>query len=197
MRAGAAAELAELEAMYSEEEFAAKTKELVLARSRRNLEHAQRALGCRGLAIGLVRLRAGCLGRRHDAERDVARLIVPRVRVRHVVGERADRGRPRRHAWLFALRHRRRVAAGNQPRSRRLHVALDAGDLPAALGVHRRLIPAVRAIMMSGEPGATMAKAAVQAAGVIAGRTMRLPLVTATDAQVEALRAALAEAELV
>jgi 4-hydroxy-tetrahydrodipicolinate synthase len=74
--------------------------------------------------------------------------------------------------------------------------ALDAGDLATALRVHRRLVPAVRAIMMSGEPGATMAKAAVQAAGVIAGRTMRLPLVTATDAQVEALRAALAEAGL-
>jgi 4-hydroxy-tetrahydrodipicolinate synthase len=50
--------------------------------------------------------------------------------------------------------------------------------------------------MMSGEPGATMAKAAVQAAGVIAGRTMRLPLVSATDEQVEVLRAALAEAGL-
>jgi 4-hydroxy-tetrahydrodipicolinate synthase len=74
--------------------------------------------------------------------------------------------------------------------------ALDAGDLATALLVHRRLIPAVRAIMMSGEPGATMAKAAVQAAGVIAGRTMRLPLVSATDEQVEVLRAALAEAGL-
>jgi hypothetical protein len=40
----AQAELTELESMYAEEEFAAKTKELVLARSRRNLEHAQRAL---------------------------------------------------------------------------------------------------------------------------------------------------------
>jgi len=37
-------ELAELEAMYAAEEFAEKTKELVLQRGRRNLEHAQRGL---------------------------------------------------------------------------------------------------------------------------------------------------------
>jgi hypothetical protein len=40
----AAAELAELESMYSKEEFATKTKELVITRSRRDLEHAKRAL---------------------------------------------------------------------------------------------------------------------------------------------------------
>lgn len=40
----AAAELAELESMYASEEFATKTKELVLTRSRRELEHARRAL---------------------------------------------------------------------------------------------------------------------------------------------------------
>ncbi len=45
--ADAAAELGELEAMYAEEEFAEKTKELVITRGRRNLEHAQR-----GVAIG-------------------------------------------------------------------------------------------------------------------------------------------------
>lgn len=37
-------ELAELQAMYDEEDFAEKTKELVLNRGRRNLEHSQRAL---------------------------------------------------------------------------------------------------------------------------------------------------------
>lgn len=37
-------ELKELEAMYSEEEFAERTKELVLLRSRRELEHARRAV---------------------------------------------------------------------------------------------------------------------------------------------------------
>jgi hypothetical protein len=40
----AAAELAELEAMYAAEEFAQKTKELVLQRGKRNLEHARRAV---------------------------------------------------------------------------------------------------------------------------------------------------------
>ena len=37
-------ELAELEAMYADEEFAEKTKELVINRGRRAVEHAQRAL---------------------------------------------------------------------------------------------------------------------------------------------------------
>jgi 4-hydroxy-tetrahydrodipicolinate synthase len=74
--------------------------------------------------------------------------------------------------------------------------AVDTGDLTAALRIHRRLIPAVRGIMMSGEPGATMAKAAVQLAGVIQSRAMRLPLVTATDGHVAALQDALAEAGL-
>lgn len=37
-------ELAELEAMYADEEFAEKTKELVLTRGRRNAEHARRGL---------------------------------------------------------------------------------------------------------------------------------------------------------
>jgi 4-hydroxy-tetrahydrodipicolinate synthase len=75
--------------------------------------------------------------------------------------------------------------------------AVEAGDLASAVGIHRRLIPAVRAIMMSGEPGATMAKAAVQSAGVIASRTMRLPMVTASDEQVARLESALGEAGLV
>jgi hypothetical protein len=40
----AAAELTELEAMYAEEEFATKTKELVITRSRRDLELSRRSL---------------------------------------------------------------------------------------------------------------------------------------------------------
>ena len=40
----AAAELGELEAMYAQEEFAGATKELVLSRGRRNLEHSKRAV---------------------------------------------------------------------------------------------------------------------------------------------------------
>lgn len=73
--------------------------------------------------------------------------------------------------------------------------AVDAGDLPAALQIHRRLIPAVRGIMMRA-PGAVMAKAAVHLAGVIGGRTMRLPLLAATDDEVVTLGADLAEAGL-
>ena len=40
--------------------------------------------------------RGGRVERRHDAERDVGRLVVPRIGVRHVIRERADRRRPRR-----------------------------------------------------------------------------------------------------
>lgn len=73
--------------------------------------------------------------------------------------------------------------------------AVDAGDLPAALQIHRRLISAVRGIMMRA-PGAVMAKAAVHLARVIGGRTMRLPLLAATDDEVVTLGADLAEAGL-
>jgi 4-hydroxy-tetrahydrodipicolinate synthase len=71
--------------------------------------------------------------------------------------------------------------------------AVDSGDLARALRVHRQLIPAVRAIMTRTQ-GAIMAKAAVQALGVIPSRQMRSPLLPATDEQVEQLRADLSEA---
>lgn len=71
--------------------------------------------------------------------------------------------------------------------------AIDAGDLPRALRLHRQLIPAVRAIMTRTQ-GAIMAKAAVQTAGLIASRQMRSPLIPATDEQVDELRADLSEA---
>lgn len=73
--------------------------------------------------------------------------------------------------------------------------ALDSGDLRRALDVHRRLIPAVRGIMTRTQ-GAIMAKAAVQHLGVIRHRTVRSPLIPATDEQVALLRADLAEAGL-
>lgn len=73
--------------------------------------------------------------------------------------------------------------------------ALDSGDLVRALQLHRRLIPAVRGIMGTGQ-GATMAKAAVELRGVIRNRTVRSPLIPATDEQVAQLRADLAEAGL-
>jgi 4-hydroxy-tetrahydrodipicolinate synthase len=71
--------------------------------------------------------------------------------------------------------------------------AIDSGDLPRALRLHRQLIPAVRAIMTRTQ-GAIMAKAAVQELGIIASRSMRSPLIPATDEQVAQLRADLSEA---
>src|SRR4051812_25350023 len=59
--------------------------------------------------------------------------------------------------------------------------AVDAGDLPAARGLHTRLLPAVRGIMTRTQ-GAITSKAALQLQGVLPTRTMRLPLVSATDA---------------
>ncbi|HMG29519.1 MAG TPA: 4-hydroxy-tetrahydrodipicolinate synthase [Jiangellaceae bacterium] len=73
--------------------------------------------------------------------------------------------------------------------------ALDAGDLTEAIRVHRSLLPAVRGIMTRTQ-GAIMAKAALQLAGVLQSRAMRLPLLAATDEQVELLRTDLAEAGL-
>ena len=73
--------------------------------------------------------------------------------------------------------------------------AVDAGDLPVAVGIHRELIPVVRAIMTRTQ-GAIMAKAAAQLAGVLTARTMRSPLVEATEEQVAELRADLVAAGL-
>jgi 4-hydroxy-tetrahydrodipicolinate synthase len=70
--------------------------------------------------------------------------------------------------------------------------AVDAGDLPTARRLHARLIPAVRGIMTRTQ-GAITAKAALQLQGVLTHRTMRLPLVPATDAEVEQLRTDLSE----
>jgi 4-hydroxy-tetrahydrodipicolinate synthase len=73
--------------------------------------------------------------------------------------------------------------------------ALDAGHLDEALRLHRSLLPAVRGIMTRAQ-GAVMSKAGLQLQGVLASRAVRLPLVAATDAQVEVLRDDLAEAGL-
>jgi 4-hydroxy-tetrahydrodipicolinate synthase len=70
--------------------------------------------------------------------------------------------------------------------------SVDAGDLPAARAVNARLVPAVKAIMTRTQ-GAIMAKAALQLLAVLEERTMRLPLVEATPAEVDQLRADLAE----
>jgi 4-hydroxy-tetrahydrodipicolinate synthase len=73
--------------------------------------------------------------------------------------------------------------------------AFDAGDVQRARMIHYQLIPAVRA-MLTRAPGATMANAVAEMTGVIASRTMRLPLVAATDEEMTELRAGLADAGL-
>jgi 4-hydroxy-tetrahydrodipicolinate synthase len=73
--------------------------------------------------------------------------------------------------------------------------AVDEGDLGAARAVHNRLVPAVVG-MMNRTQGAITAKAALQLQGLLEHRTMRLPLVAATDAEVEQLRADLTESGL-
>ena len=73
--------------------------------------------------------------------------------------------------------------------------AVNSGDLAAARAISETLIPAVRAIMTRTQ-GAIMAKAGLQLLGVLEHRTMRPPLVAASDAEVAALRTDLAAAGL-
>ena len=73
--------------------------------------------------------------------------------------------------------------------------AVGVGDLATARRTDRRLAPVVRALMTRTQ-GAIMAKAALQLAGVIRGRTMRLPLPAATDAEVAELATDLRAADL-
>ncbi len=78
---------------------------------------------------------------------------------------------------------------------RRMIAAVDAGDLPAARSQHAALLPAVRGVMTRTQ-GAIMAKAGLQLQGVLQQRTVRLPLVPASNEEVGALRADLEEAGL-
>jgi 4-hydroxy-tetrahydrodipicolinate synthase len=74
--------------------------------------------------------------------------------------------------------------------------AVERGDLATGLRLHRQLLPAVEAMMSRTSQGAITAKATVQAAGLIAARTMRPPLFEATDAEVAALQEAFAASGL-
>ena len=69
--------------------------------------------------------------------------------------------------------------------------AIDDGQLADALAIHRRLLPALTA-MMTRTQGAITAKAALQLLGVLPTRTMRPPLIDATEEEVGTLRADLA-----
>ncbi|MFC7488092.1 4-hydroxy-tetrahydrodipicolinate synthase [Knoellia sp. CPCC 206453] len=73
--------------------------------------------------------------------------------------------------------------------------AVDAGDLATAREIHRRLIPAVDAIMTTSQ-GAIMAKAALVELGVIDSAFVRLPLVESPPEDLEILRKGLAAAGL-
>lgn len=65
--------------------------------------------------------------------------------------------------------------------------AVDAGDLATARSINDRLLPAVKA-MMTYTQGAITSKAALQLLGVLEHRTMRSPLLEATDEEVAIVR---------
>lgn len=78
-----------------------------------------------------------------------------------------------------------------------LVAAVDAGDLERAQEIYHGLLPAIEAIMGAPNYGATTAKAALQLAGVLDNRRVRLPLLELDEAEVDTLRAGLAAAHLV
>jgi 4-hydroxy-tetrahydrodipicolinate synthase len=75
--------------------------------------------------------------------------------------------------------------------------AIERGDLTTALGLHRRLLPVVRALMARSSQGAITATAAVHAAGIIGSRAMRPPLIDATDEEVAVIQQALVASGLI
>jgi 4-hydroxy-tetrahydrodipicolinate synthase len=77
----------------------------------------------------------------------------------------------------------------------RMVEAVEQGDLPAALGLYRRLVPVVDVIMNRAQ-GAMTAKAGLELLGVLPGRHVRLPLVPASDALVDEIRSVLQRAGL-
>ncbi|MDR2454070.1 MAG: 4-hydroxy-tetrahydrodipicolinate synthase [Bifidobacteriaceae bacterium] len=79
---------------------------------------------------------------------------------------------------------------------RELIEAVDAGRLARARGLMARLLPVITAVMGGGQ-GAVMVKAALEALGVIPRRTVRLPLVEASELEAAHVRRALAASHLV
>jgi 4-hydroxy-tetrahydrodipicolinate synthase len=84
--------------------------------------------------------------------------------------------------------------AGDQ--NRELVDAVAAGDLEAARHAFHRLLPAIDAVMGVPNYGATTAKAALQLAGVLDNRRVRLPLLELDESEVAALRDGLRAAGL-
>jgi 4-hydroxy-tetrahydrodipicolinate synthase len=81
------------------------------------------------------------------------------------------------------------------PQYAEMVAAVARGDLPRAIAIHRRLIPAVNAVMNITQ-GAIMVKAALKEQGVLASAAVRLPLVEATTDQVALVRDGLRQAGL-
>jgi 4-hydroxy-tetrahydrodipicolinate synthase len=75
--------------------------------------------------------------------------------------------------------------------------AVDEGDLDRAQEIFHSLLPAIEAVMGVANYGGTTAKAALQLAGVLDNRRVRLPLVELDDAEIDALRTGLAAADLI
>jgi 4-hydroxy-tetrahydrodipicolinate synthase len=75
--------------------------------------------------------------------------------------------------------------------------AVDEGDLDRAQEIFHSLLPAIAAVMGVANYGGTTAKAALQLAGVLDNRRVRLPLVELDDAEIDALRTGLAAADLI
>jgi 4-hydroxy-tetrahydrodipicolinate synthase len=71
--------------------------------------------------------------------------------------------------------------------------AVAAGDLATARRINAQQLPAVTGIMTRAQ-GAIMAKAALELQGLLSCRTVRAPLVEATDEQLAVLREDLAAA---
>lgn len=74
--------------------------------------------------------------------------------------------------------------------------AVDAGDLTEARRINTALLPVVAAVMTPSSQGAITSKACLQLLGVIEHRTVRSPLVDATDSETDALREILRAAQL-
>jgi 4-hydroxy-tetrahydrodipicolinate synthase len=72
------------------------------------------------------------------------------------------------------------------PQLAELVAAFDAGDLPRALALHQQLLPAFRGFFRT--QGVITTKAALNLLGLPAG-PLRLPLLDATDEEIETLRA--------
>ncbi|MDQ2758454.1 MAG: 4-hydroxy-tetrahydrodipicolinate synthase [Actinomycetota bacterium] len=68
--------------------------------------------------------------------------------------------------------------------------AVDRGDLPEAIAIHRRSIPVVDAVMTTSQ-GAIMAKAALKELGIIDSAAVRLPLLESPPEHLALLRDAL------